>query len=202
MPERLYQFRFNEEGKLAAPQNVTPKEFAGLAIPGNRKLDVLPRLSEAGRLIREVKESVQVIAPTIAGQYLLEQVFTPFEQFDQEETWVLLLNTKHWITHEVMVYRGTLNSAIIRPAEIFKPAVRVNAQVIIMAHNHPSGDPTPSPEDEQVTRQLEQVGQYLDTELLDHIVVGKDCWVSLRDKGLGFESERVDWRGQKYATIT
>src|SRR6185503_8244501 len=142
---RLYQFRFDDAGEPAAPQNVTPKEFAGLACPTQRKPDILPRISEAGRLVREVKESVQVIAPTIAGQYLLERVFTPFEQFDQEETWVLLLNTKHWITHEVMVYRGTVNSALIRAAEIFKPAVRVNSSSIIIAHNHSSGTPDPSP---------------------------------------------------------
>lgn len=190
MSERLYQFRFDEEGELAAPRNVTPKEFSGLTFPHRRKLDVLPRISEVGRFVREVTESVQVVTPTIAGQYLLEQVFTPFEQFDQEETWVLLLNTKHWITHDVMVYRGTVNSAIIRAAEIFKPAVRVNAQVIIMAHNHPSGSPDPSPEDIQVTQHLEQVGRQLEIELLDHIIVGKDCWVSLRDKGLGFVYNR------------
>lgn len=190
MAERLYQFRFDEKGELAAPQNVTPKEFTGLVYSNRRKPDALPRISEAGRFVREAKESVQIITPTIAGQYLLERVFTPFEQFDQEETWVLLLNTKHWITHDVMIYRGTVNSAIIRAAEIFKPAVRVNAQVIIMAHNHPSGDPTPSPEDVAVTRQLEQVGRHLEIQLLDHFVVGKDCWVSLKDKGLGFEYDQ------------
>jgi DNA repair protein RadC len=150
---------------------------------------VLPRISEAGRFVREVKESIQVIAPNIAGQYLLDRVFTPFDQFDQEETWVLLLNTKNWITHEVMVYRGTINSAIIRPAEIYKPAVRVNASAIIMAHNHPSTDPTPSPEDLEVTRTIEQAGAQLGIELLDHIVVGLNCWVSLRDQKVGFGSE-------------
>lgn len=190
MAERLYQFQFDAEGEPATPQNVTPKEFAGLAFPSRSKSDVLPRINETGRFVREVKESVQVISPTIAGQYLLERVFTPFEQFDQEETWVLLLNTKHWITHDVMIYRGTINSAIIRAAEIFKPAVRVNAQVIIMAHNHPSGSPDPSPEDIQITQHLEQVGRQLEIELLDHIIVGKDCWVSLRDKGLGFVYNR------------
>lgn len=190
MAERLYQFRFDEEGELTTPRNVTPKEFPGLIFPNRRKPNVLPRISEAGRFVREVKESVQVISSTIAGQYLLERVFTPFEQFDQEETWVLLLNTKHWITHEVMIYRGTVNSAIIRAAEIFKPAVRVNSQAIIMAHNHPSGTADPSPEDIQVTRHLEQVGRHLEISLLDHIIVGKDCWVSLKDEGLGFMDDR------------
>ena len=189
MAERLYQLGFDEAGELTASQNVTPKEFAGLAFPIRTKTDVPPRISEVGRFVREVKESVQVIAPAIAGQYLLERVFTPFEQFDQEETWVLLLNTKNWITHEVMVYRGTVNAAIIRPAEIYKPAVRVNAPAIIMAHNHPSTDPTPSPEDIEVTRQLEQAGSQLGIELLDHIVVGLNRWVSLRDKGVGFVSD-------------
>jgi DNA repair protein RadC len=189
MVERLYQYRFNEAGEPAVPQNVTPKEFAGLAFPYRTKTDVLPRISEAGRFVREVKESVQVIAPNIAGQYLLERVFTPFDQFDQEETWVLLLNTKNWITHEVMVYRGTVNSAIIRPAEIYKPAVRVNASAIIMAHNHPSTDPTPSPEDIAVTRLIEQAGLQLGIDFLDHIVVGLNRWVSLRDQRTGFVSE-------------
>ena len=189
MTERLYQFRFNEVGELTSPQNVTPKEFAGLVFPRRAKTDVLPRISEAGRFVREVKESVQVITPAIAGQYLLERVYTPFDQFDQEETWVLLLNTKNWITHEVMVYRGTVNSAVIRPAEIYKPAVRVNAPAIIMAHNHPSTDPSPSPEDIEVTRTLEQAGAQLGIELLDHIVVRLNRWVSLRDKGVGFVSD-------------
>lgn len=187
MTERLYQFRFDEDGKLAVPRNVTPKEFAGLVFPDGRKLDAQSRISETQRFVREVKESVQIIAPNIAGQYLVERVFVPFEQFDQEETWVLLLNTKNWITHDVMVYRGTVNSAIIRPAEIYKPAVRVNATAVIMAHNHPSGDATPSPEDIAVTRTIEQAGLQLGIDLLDHIVVGKDRWVSLRDKGLGFD---------------
>ena len=187
MAERLYQLGFDEEGGLTAPQNVTPKEFAGLAFPNRRNPDVPPRISEVGRFVREVKESVRVIAPTIAGQYLLERVFTSFEQFDQEETWVLLLNTKYWITHEVMVYRGMVNSAIIRPAEIYKPAVRVNAPAIIMAHNHPSTDSTPSPEDLEVTRTTEQAGSQLRIQLLDHIVVGLNRWVSIRDQEQGFK---------------
>src|SRR5688572_2996185 len=98
MAERLYQFGFDEGGELAAPRNVTPKEFAGLSFPERSKTYVPPRINnDVGRFVREVKESVQVIGPEVAGRYLLERVFTPFDQFDQEETWVLLLNTKHWI---------------------------------------------------------------------------------------------------------
>lgn len=134
-----------------------------------------------------VREEVEVISPQAAGRYLLEKVFTPFELFDQEETWVLLLNTKHKITHEAMVYRGTVNSAIIRPLEIFKPAAQINATAIVLSHNHPSGDPSPSPEDIAVTRSIYQASQILGVEFLDHIVIGKDRWVSLKNMRLGFK---------------
>ena len=147
MAERLYQFRFDEEGELTSPQNVTPKEFAGLVFPRRTKTDVLPRISEAGRFVREVKDEVFVISPQAAADYLLDKIYTPFDQFDQEETWVLLLNTKNKITHEAMVYRGTINAAYVRIAEIFKEAIRVNADGIIFSHCHPSGNPDPSPED-------------------------------------------------------
>ena len=86
-----------------------------------------------------------------------------------------------------MVYRGTVNQAIIRPVEIFKPAAQTNATAIVMAHNHPSGLPDPSPEDVQVTMQVREIATLLEMQLEDHIEVGKDTWVSLRNRGLGFD---------------
>jgi hypothetical protein len=184
MPERLHQFRFNEHFQLVPPQDVTPAHFTSLQFPV-RGQEQLP--AQMGRFVREVKEDVFVLSPQSAASYLLEKIYTPFDQFEQEETWVLLLNTKHKITHEAMVYRGTINSAVIRPVEIFKAAARANASAIMLSHNHPSGDPSPSPEDVAVTRSLVQAGQVLGVELLDHIVVGRDCWVSLKERSLGFE---------------
>jgi DNA repair protein RadC len=102
---------------------------------------------------------------------------------------LLKVSSKNKITHEAMVYRGTVNQAIIRSVEIFKPAAQINATAIVIAHNHPSGSPDPSPEDVAVTRSIVQAGQLLGVELLDHIVVGKDRWVSLKNMGLGFEKE-------------
>lgn len=86
-----------------------------------------------------------------------------------------------------MIYRGTVNSALIRAPEIFKEAVRVNATGLLLSHCHPSGDPTPSPEDVMVTRRVREIAILLEMDLEDHIVVGKNAWVSLRERGLGFD---------------
>ena len=184
MPERLHQFRFDAQFGPADPQDVTPARFSGLRFPARRQEHATAQL---GRFIRQVREEVEVISPQAAAKYLLEKVFTPFELFDQEETWVLLLNTKNKITHEAMVYRGTVNAVNIRPLEIFKPAAQTNATAIVLSHNHLSGDPTPSPEDVSVTRTIYEAGQILGVEVLDHIVVGKDRWVSLKELALGFD---------------
>lgn len=105
---------------------------------------------------------------------------------DQEELRVVLLNTKNEVLRVVTVYRGSVNAAQIRVAEVFKEAVRHNAPSLVIAHNHPSGDPTPSSDDVAVTRELVQAGRLLDIEVLDHLVIGDGRHVSLRRKGLGF----------------
>ena len=84
------------------------------------------------------------------------------------------------------VYIGSLNSASVRVGELFREAIRVNSAAVIVAHNHPSGDPTPSPEDVHVTRQIVEAGKLLDIDVLDHLVIGQQRWVSLKERGLGF----------------
>ena len=140
-----------------------------------------------GRFIRQVREEVVIRSPQDAAQHLMTSVFTPFEAFDQEEVWCLLLNTKNRITHEAMAYRGTVNTVYIRPAELFKEAVRVNAPALVLSHCHPSGSVEPSQEDIQMTFTAYQAGKLLGIEVVDHIIVGKNRWISLREKGLGFE---------------
>ena len=142
----------------------------------------------SGRFVRKLREEVLVRSPYDAAHHLLSHVFTPFEAFDQEELWCLLLNTKNQITHEAMVYRGTVNTVYIRQAELFKEAVRVNAAVVLLSHCHPSGSAEPSPEDVRVSIEAIQAGKILGIELLDHIIVGRDeRWVSLKELGAGFE---------------
>jgi DNA repair protein RadC len=145
-------------------------------------------LADVMRFTYAVKEEVQVVSPEVAGAYLLSHVYTPFEAFEQEEVWLLLLDTKNRITHQSMIYRGTINTAQIRIAELYKPALRLNAASIIMSHCHPSSDVSPSPEDIRVTKLAYEAGELLGVKLIDHLIVGRGQWVSLKSLGVGFET--------------
>jgi len=105
---------------------------------------------------------------------------------EQEHLRVLLLDRRNRVLEVVEIYRGSVNSSQVRVGEIFKEAVRKNASGIIVVHNHPSGDPTPSPDDVAVTRAIIQAGKLLDVDVLDHLVIGQGRWVSLKERGLGF----------------
>jgi DNA repair protein RadC len=104
----------------------------------------------------------------------------------QEELRVMLLDTRNRVQFIETVYRGSVNSSQVRIAEVFKAAVRRNATNLIVIHNHPSGDPTPSPDDVAITRAILQAGELLDIKLLDHIIVGNGRFVSMKERGLGF----------------
>ena len=104
--------------------------------------------------------------------------------FEQEHMRVLLVNTRNQVLSMHELYVGNVSSAIVRPAEVFREAIRQNARSIIVVHNHPSGDPTPSPDDVALTRSLVTAGQHLDIELLDHIVIGDRRYASLKSLGL------------------
>ena len=102
----------------------------------------------------------------------------------QEQLRVLLLDTKNHVVGQRVIYQGNVSSAIVRAAEVFRPAVIEAVPSIIVSHNHPSQDPTPSPEDAALTRELVQAGKLLDIELLDHVVIGGERFVSLKERGL------------------
>ena len=99
----------------------------------------------------------------------------------QEELHVIVLNTRNWIVDIRQIYRGTVNSSAVRPAEVLRPAVILNAPSIIVVHNHPSGDPTPSPEDKRVTKEIKDEGRLMDIILLDHVVIGGEQCVSIKE---------------------
>jgi DNA repair protein RadC len=115
-----------------------------------------------------------------------ELVHYEMSALEQEELRVLLLDTRNRVTHIETVYRGSVNSSQVRIAEIFKAAIRRNASNIIVVHNHPSGDPTPSPDDVAITRAILQAGELLDVKLLDHLIIGSARFISLKERGLGF----------------
>ena len=104
------------------------------------------------RFVQEVKEPIILFSAQDAGKFLMRSVFAPFEQFEQEEFWAFTLNSRNRITHQAMVYRGMVNAVMVRPAELFRLAIRLNACALLFAHNHPSGDPEPSDADIQIHR--------------------------------------------------
>jgi DNA repair protein RadC len=105
---------------------------------------------------------------------------------DQEELWTLILNTKNHVIKIHRVYQGSLNASLVRVGEVFREALKLNAAAIIVCHNHPSGIVDASADDVLVTRQIVEAGRLLDVDVLDHLILGKGRWLSLRDKGLGF----------------
>ena len=106
--------------------------------------------------------------------------------FDVEHLRVIVLNGRSLAIGVVDVYKGSVNTAQIRAGEIFRPAIQRNGTSIIIAHNHPGGDPTPSPDDVAVTRALVNAGKMLEISVQDHLVIGHGRWVSLKERGLGF----------------
>ncbi len=135
------------------------------------------------RLVPEAPEERPAVhTPADAAELVMYEM----SALEQEELRVLLLDTRNRVTHIETVYRGSVNSSQVRIAEIFKAAIRRNASNIIIVHNHPSGDPTPSPDDVAITRAILQAGELLDVKLLDHIIIGYSRFISLKERGLGF----------------
>jgi DNA repair protein RadC len=112
-----------------------------------------------------------------------ERLVPAMGHLEREELRVLLLNTKNVVTAAATVYAGNLAGSSVRVGEVFRLAVRRQAAALVVVHNHPSGDPTPSADDLRITAELAEAGRLLDIELLDHLVVGADGWVSLRALG-------------------
>ena len=112
-----------------------------------------------------------------------ERLLPAMSRLEREELRVAVLNTKNVVTALATVYVGNLAGSAVRVGEIYRDAVRRNAAAVLVVHNHPSGDPTPSGEDLRITAELAEAGRLLDIELLDHLVIGRDRWVSLRAAG-------------------
>ena len=117
----------------------------------------------------------------------LASLFVPhLTGLDHEELWVAVLDTKHRLERLATVYQGSVNAAQVRVAEVFKETIRSNSPALAIAHNHPSGDPTPSAADITLTAELASAARLLDIDLVDHLIVGDGRWISLRRLGLGF----------------
>jgi DNA repair protein RadC len=153
---------------------------------GGAKVATLKAAFELGRrlAVSSPEERIQVRSPADAANLLMGEMST----LEQEQLRVMVLDTRNRVLAVSTVYVGSLNSSVVRVSELFREAIRRNAAAIIVAHNHPSGDPTPSPEDVAVTRNIIHAGQLLDIEVLDHVVIGQQRFVSLKERGLAFSS--------------
>jgi DNA repair protein RadC len=103
---------------------------------------------------------------------------------DREHFRILLLNTKNVVLKNCLVSIGSVNSSLVHPREVFKSAIKNSASAVILCHNHPSGEPTPSSEDIKITAKLVESGKLLGIEVLDHVILGNGVFVSLKDKGM------------------
>jgi DNA repair protein RadC len=141
---------------------------------------------EIGRrlLIGGVDTRLQIRSPADVASLLLLEM----GHLEQEHLRTVLLDTKNRVQQIATIYIGSVNSAQVRIGEVFRDAIRRNSAALIVAHNHPSGDPTPSPEDILVTRQIVEAGKLLDIDVLDHLILSHSRYVSLRERGLGFPS--------------
>jgi DNA repair protein RadC len=173
-------------GSLRAMAAATPDELAAVRGVGpQRAVRVLAALELGVRLAVEVPEERPTIhSPTDAAALVLPEM----SALEQEHLRVILLDTRNRVLEIAGVYQGSLNSAQVRIGEIFRPAIRRNAAALIVTHNHPSGDPTPSPDDVTVTRAIVQAGKLLDIQALDHLIVAGGRFISLKERGLGFST--------------
>ena len=171
-------------GGLAGLARASLAELRAVRGLGLAKAAQLKAAMELGKrlLLASPEERPQVRSPAdVANLLMLEMSF-----LEQEHMRLVLLDTKNRVLGMPTIYIGSLNTSMIRVGELFREAIRQNCAAIIVVHNHPSGDPTPSPEDVLVTKQIVEAGKLLDIEVLDHLIIGQQRYVSLKERRLGF----------------
>jgi DNA repair protein RadC len=147
---------------------------------------IMAALELGRRLMAEApQERYQIRSPEDAAHLLMPMI----GHKPQENFVVMYLDTRNRVLDHEILYKGSLNTSLVRVSEVFRGAVRRNCASLVVAHNHPSGDPSPSPEDVALTRRLVDAGKLLDVEVLDHLVIGQNRHFSLREHGLVFEEK-------------
>ena len=136
------------------------------------------------RLTVQLREAMgSPYGATVASPSDAWELLRDMEPLLQEQLRVLVLNTRNKVLDVATVYQGSVNTAVVRMAEIFRPAILCNAPAVILAHNHPSGDPEPSEADIAMSKLVGEAGKLLEVQVLDHIIIGLNCWVSLKARG-------------------
>ena len=122
--------------------------------------------------------------PTIKTPEEVFKYLSDMQKLTKEQFRGLYLNTRNRLIHDEVISMGSLNLSVVHPREVFRPAVEYGAAAVILAHNHPSGDPEPSTEDIKITKQLVEAGKLMEIEVLDHLIIGEEKFVSLKEKGI------------------
>jgi len=170
--------------------------LTGLAAATVPELEALPGVgpAKASQVAAAFELGRRLMADWPSGRWMVraprdvaDRLVLQMGRLEREELRVVILNTKNVVLRVVTVYQGNVSSSLVRVGELFRDAVRLNAAGVILVHNHPSGDPTPSPDDLHLTAEALAAGRLLDIEVLDHLVVGHDAFVSLRDRGVSFD---------------
>lgn len=167
--------------KIQDLKDATIEEYMTVKGVGKAKAALLLAATELGKRLyrKHTEERFTIRSPEDAASYLM----TDMTSLNQEHFVVLFMNVKNEVLHKQTIFIGSLNSAIVHPREIFREAVKRSAASIICAHNHPSGSPSPSPEDIEVTKRLVEAGTLMGIEVLDHVIIGDHQFISLKEKG-------------------
>lgn len=170
--------------------------LSGLAGASLRELERIPGVgpSRAARLAAALELGRRAAIDWPAGRWTIsgprdiaERMLAEVGHLEREELRVVLLDTRNGVLGMPAVYRGNVSAALVRISELFRDAVRRHAARLILVHNHPSGDPTPSPDDLHMTAEAVAAGRLLDIAVLDYLIFGHGRWVSLRDRGVAFD---------------
>jgi DNA repair protein RadC len=167
-------------GTLADVMRADPVELRVAGLPTTTTPRLAAALEIGRRVARQPADGPWLVrTPADAAEPLIDVMGS----LEREELRILLLDTKNVVVAERTVYRGNLSGSSVRVGEVFRDAVRRCAAAVVVVHNHPSGDPSPSGEDLRITTELAEAGRLLDIELLDHLVIGRGRWTSLRAIG-------------------
>jgi len=174
---------------LAGLQKASFAEIKAQHGIGESKAAVLQAAIDLGRrLASQAAEDRPVIhSPEDAADLVQYEM----SALDQEQLRVITLNTRNHVLGIRIIYQGSLNSSQVRVGELFRPAIRENAAAMIIVHNHPSGDPSPSPDDVAITKAIISAGKLLDIQVLDHLIIGQGRFISLNRRGLGFSEDQT-----------
>lgn len=178
----LAQRVLSKTGGLKALTQVSLQELMGIHGIGPAKAVQIMAGVELGQRISRLlpEERYAIRSPQDAAQFVMEEL-----RFQKQEHFIcLFLNTKYQVIGKQCIFKGSLNASVVHPREIFHEAIRFSAAAIICVHNHPSGDPTPSPEDLEVTERLVEAGKLMGIELIDHLVIGDQSYMSMREHGM------------------